>query len=103
MNLDHTLLTTLDEYASVPEDLRSCLNAHGQYSTLRFVLRLSPQIHRILAATPAGIYDRSQISFEQVQAFSTYLHETIHWWQHIGSTAGLILSFGTSTHARARA
>jgi hypothetical protein len=23
---------------------------------------------------------------------STYLHETVHWWQHIGSTYGFILS-----------
>jgi hypothetical protein len=92
MKLDHSLLTTLNENASVPEELRSCLNAHGLYSTLQFVLRLSPRIHRILAATPTSIYDSSQISFEQVQAFSTYLHETVHWWQHIGSTAGLILS-----------
>jgi hypothetical protein len=29
---------------------------------------------------------------EQVLAFSTYMHETIHWWQHIGSTSGLMLS-----------
>lgn len=27
-----------------------------------------------------------------VQAYSTYLHETLHWWQHVGSSAGLILS-----------
>ena len=92
MKFDRSLLTTLDENAGVPEDLRSCLNAHGLYSTLRFVLRLSQRIHRILAATPTGIYEGSQIYFEQVQAFSTLLHETVHWWQHIGSTAGLMLS-----------
>jgi len=32
--------------------------------------------------------DRAEI----VQAYSTYLHETMHWWQHVGSSAGLILS-----------
>ncbi|HWA96374.1 MAG TPA: hypothetical protein VG844_17390 [Terracidiphilus sp.] len=29
---------------------------------------------------------------EAVQAFSTYLHETVHWWQHVGSTSGLVYS-----------
>jgi hypothetical protein len=27
-----------------------------------------------------------------MEAMSTYLHETIHWWQHVGNTAGLFLS-----------
>jgi hypothetical protein len=32
---------------------------------------------------------------------STYLHETVHWWQHIGSTYGLLfsLNFPVQTHA----
>ena len=36
-----------------------------------------------------------------MQAFSTYLHETIHWWQHIGSTYGFMLSmtYPTQSHA----
>jgi hypothetical protein len=34
-------------------------------------------------------------SFETLDAFSTYLHETLHWWQHIGSTTGLMLSFAS--------
>ena len=92
MKPNRSLVTTLEESAAFPEDFRSCINAHGLYSTLQFVLRLSPEVHRILGATPPGIYTGSQISFEQVLAFSTYLHETIHWWQHIGSTAGLMLS-----------
>lgn len=92
MKLNRSLLAALDETANPPADLHSCLNVHGLYSTLHFVLRLSPEIHRVLAATPSGIYNGTQISFEQIQAFSTYLHETVHWWQHIGSTAGLMLS-----------
>lgn len=30
-------------------------------------------------------------------AFSTHFHETIHWWQHIGTTTGLMLSFAYPT------
>ena len=29
---------------------------------------------------------------DRAQAFSTLLHETVHWWQHVGSTYGLMLS-----------
>ncbi|WP_459949100.1 hypothetical protein [Denitratisoma sp. agr-D3] len=35
---------------------------------------------------------RNELSEEQFFAFSTYLHENIHWWQHIGSTTGFLLS-----------
>ncbi len=35
---------------------------------------------------------RNQLSEEQLLAFSTFLHENIHWWQHVGSTTGLLLS-----------
>jgi hypothetical protein len=31
-------------------------------------------------------------SWDVAQAFSTYLHETIHWWQHVGTSAGLMLT-----------
>jgi len=55
---------------------------------MRFVLRLRPDVHRAL--DPAGRDLHS--AGERAQAFSTYLHETIHWWQHTGSTLGLILS-----------
>ncbi len=92
MSWDRSLLTTLDESVTAPEELRGCINAHGLYHRVQFVLRLSPEVHRKLAGTPLGILDSSQVTSEQVQAFSTFLHETIHWWQHIGSTAGLILS-----------
>ena len=42
--------------------------------------------------TPTGIVQAGDIGFRGIQAFSTYLHETIHWWQHVGSTSGLLLS-----------
>lgn len=68
------------------------LKARGLYETQNFVLRLSPAIHRKLASLTPGISTNSRIGFEDVQAMSTFLHETVHWWQHIGSTYGLIFS-----------
>lgn len=36
-------------------------------------------------------------------SFATYLHEIIHWWQHVGSTAGFIYSLGIPTQSLATA
>lgn len=92
MKFNPALLTSLHDQTPVPDDLRSCLNARGLYSTMQFVLRLSPAVHRAIADTPTGIYTLRDLSLEQIESFSTLLHETIHWWQHIGSTSGFLLS-----------
>jgi hypothetical protein len=57
------------------------------------VLRLRPDIHQALDTITPGIRTAGELEFSQIEAFSTYFHETIHWWQHVGSTMGLILSF----------
>jgi hypothetical protein len=92
-----------DPLPSVTDELHATINAHGLYNSLQFVLRLSPEVHRKLAALPNGIGIASSrdVSFDVVQAFSTYLHETVHWWQHMGSTYGLMTSlcFPSQTHA----
>jgi len=67
-------------------------NAHGNYNTYQFTLRLSPKIYRELGSYSPGIKTSGELGFEFAQAMSTFLHETIHWWQHIGSTYGFILS-----------
>lgn len=81
-------------------DLNACLNAHGLYSPRKFVLRLSPEVHRRIASLPAGISTAS-LGFDDLRAYSTYLHETVHWWQHIGSVAGFIsgMTFPVQSHA----
>jgi len=81
-----------------PGDLNACLNSHGLYNPFQFVLRLSPEVHRRMAALPNGIVTGG-IDFDGLQAFSTFLHETIHWWQHIGSTFGLMLSMSYPAQA----
>ena len=73
---------------------------HGLYNSFQFVLRLSPEIHRRIAALPTGIVN-APLNFESVQAYSTYLHETIHWWQYIGSTFGLLMSLSYPAQAHA--
>ena len=92
MNLDRSLLATFEERDDVPVDLHACINSHGLYHRVQFVMRLSPEVHRRLSGISPQLTNNSQVTYEQVQAFSTLLHETVHWWQHIGSTAGLLLS-----------
>jgi hypothetical protein len=94
LDLDHTLLDANRSVPEAPSNFAACLNAHGTYSTIHFVVRLSPRVHQLVDAAPKGIYSSDELDGETVQAFSTYLHETVHWWQHMGSTAGLILSLG---------
>lgn len=83
-----------------PVDLNACLNAHGLYNPIQFVLRLSPEVHRKISAMPTGIVT-GRIDPDSMLAYSTYLHETIHWWQHSGSTTGLMLSLSYPAQAHA--
>ncbi len=90
--------------AALPADesqFRATLDAHGLYNSFQFVLRLSPVIHRTLHGLPKGIVTNKDVGFEGAQAFSTFLHETLHWWQHVGSTYGLMasLSYPAQAHA----
>lgn len=98
MKLNSELLKD-EQYSDYPLDYKSCFNARGLYHSMQFVLRLRPDIHKLLDATENGIHASSKYDFETVQAFSTYLHETTHWWQHIGSTSGLLLSFSYPAQA----
>lgn len=84
------VLNSSDEWHIPP--LYSSWNAKGIYNSMQFAVKLRPDVHRTLEAHPAGIHTSGSIPFTQVDAFSTYLHETVHWWQHVGSTAGLALS-----------
>jgi hypothetical protein len=89
--LKPSLLDTPVQNIESPADLKACLNAHGLYNSFQFVLRLSPEVHRKIEAMPKGIIE-GRPDFDSLRAYSTYLHETIHWWQHSGSTTGLLLS-----------
>lgn len=98
-------LLSADEIPGVGMQFPATFRARGEYMPLAFVLRLSPLVHQALSAMPGnGIYTSGEVGFERAQAFSTYLHETIHWWQHIGSTYGLMssLSYPARAHANHR-
>lgn len=92
MFLDAKLLVEKEEGWTLPPELYSCWNARGLYNPTQFVLRLRPDIQKELESIEPGIKSTGELQFKQIQAFSTYFHETIHWWQHIGSTLGLMLS-----------
>lgn len=82
------LLRSVFEDAQSQDTFAACLNARGLYNSMQFVLRLSPVVHKLVD----GLVDGSNVSWEGMQAYSTYLHETVHWWQHVGSTLGFVIS-----------
>src|SRR6185437_13708098 len=93
-DLDPELMSTFSDIPEAPSEFAAVLNAHGLYNTMQFVVRLSPPVHALVDsyANTSAAHHRGEIPFEALQAYSTYLHETVHWWQHVGSTAGLVLS-----------
>jgi hypothetical protein len=101
VKLDPQLLSRDQPIQAGLDNLNATLKAHGLYNTFQFVLRLSPAVHHKIGELPKGIVSSRELGFDGVQAFSTYLHETIHWWQHVGSTHGLMrsLSYPTQAHA----
>ena len=91
LNFFHTLLDPENSFEG--GDFASCLNARGVYESRRFALRLNPRIHNLVdIVVKKSAEGDSNFSSEEIQAYSTYLHETIHWWQHKGSTSGFIRS-----------
>lgn len=91
-DLRHDLLDPQADHYKVPLTFSATLRGHGSYETTRFVLRLSPKNHELMDKLEANAYGEGPIPWEAVQAYSTYIHETVHWWQHVGSTSGLLLS-----------
>ena len=90
--LEPELLNSINDNYEITSTLKSCLNAHGMYETMRFVLRLSPRNHELMEVIEEKGFQPDNVSSEVLQAYSTYIHETVHWWQHVGSTSGLLFS-----------
>src|ERR1043165_3846329 len=74
------------------DDLYSNSSIRGLYSPMQFVVRLRQDYHELLNSGPTGVLKPGDVSTEALFAFSTFFHETVHWWQHIGSTTGLMLT-----------
>lgn len=84
------LTREINEYYDEDNSLqKQCL---GSYNPMQFVLRLNKEIHQVLKGIKPGIWYSSELNEEQIQASSTFLHEKIHWWQHVGSNYGLLAS-----------
>lgn len=92
---------SLTDIRGEASEFNATLDAHGLYNSIQFVLRLSPEVHRRLSSMTSGVVSSAEVGFDGAKAFSTFLHETIHWWQHVGSTHGLMtsLSYPSQTHA----
>lgn len=75
MKLDPELLN-LNFYDQ--NEFNAIFNAHGLYNTEQFVLRLSPKNHGLIDEILEEGFDKNNISDSTLQAYSTYLHETIH-------------------------
>lgn len=100
-SLDSSLYEPLFGEPSL-DTFEACLNARGVYESQRFALRLSPVVHELVN----NVVEKSKagdtaFTGEELQAYSTYLHETVHWWQHKGSTSGFIRSvlYPIQTHS----
>lgn len=76
-----------------PDDLYSSPDCRGLYSPLQFVVRLRKDFHDLLNTNTQSFVKGKDADSQLIWAFSTFFHETIHWWQHVGSTTGLMLSF----------
>lgn len=91
MQLNRTLLDDIqlnDMYDRIGPDSET----RGSYNHIFYVLRLHPEVHKILSRVESGENTDDLIEGEISQAISTLFHENLHWWQYIGSTSGLIMS-----------
>lgn len=83
MKLDPKLVCNI-ENQSIFESSLNGTKARGSYNTMKFAMNLRVDIRKAM--------DTEENPYEKTQAFSTFLHETIHWWQHMGSNFGFIYS-----------
>ena len=85
--------SNIDNHWPLSDDLYAAPGPRGSYNSLHFVVRLRPEFLELLESSPSEFQTFSEVSdLELAWAFSTFFHETIHWWQHIGSTTGFMLS-----------
>ena len=98
---DAELLRLTDAVSDLRHQSFSNRRVLGQYETSRFVMRLTPKLHELIESAGEGRKRVDQLGTDAIQAYSTFIHETIHWWQHVGSTSGLLrsLSFPGQTIA----
>lgn len=90
-----------DNHWGLSDELYASPGTRGSYNPLHFVVRLRPEFFAALESSRDDFLVASDPSqYDLASAFSTFFHETIHWWQHIGSTTGFMLSmaYPAATH-----
>ncbi|MCZ7646219.1 MAG: hypothetical protein M5U26_13205 [Planctomycetota bacterium] len=91
--LNDTKISEGNPHWMLEDDLYANATVRGSYSPIHFVVRLDPRLRAALDRVGTRVVKGGELDPETTLSFSTYFHETIHWWQHIGSTAGLMLTF----------
>lgn len=79
------------EHWTIADDLYSSSKARGTFNPLHFLVHLREHDHTLLQRVTDQILSENTDD-ALINAFSIYFHETIHWWQHVGSTLGFMLS-----------
>lgn len=69
---------------------------YGLFDPLTFVVRLDEKIQKLIEENHKHPI---QWSTEELFATVTLLHETIHWWQYIGTTFGLFESLSIASQS----
>ena len=93
MKLNPKILNYEVDSWSLCSSLYSKSTTRGSYDPMRCVVRIHPELQMVLDSVDYGLHLAREVPVNALSAYSTYIHETIHWWQHIGSTLGLLLSF----------
>jgi hypothetical protein len=70
LKLQHELLDSINVEQQGAPTFATCLNAHGMYETTRFVLRLSPRNHELMAMIEANAFELGDIPSEAIQDHS---------------------------------
>lgn len=88
-------------YNSAPE--LNHTGIQGKFDPLNALLLLENRIANILERGDRPEFGVVEAGDPELLAFSTYLHEIIHWWQHVGTTTGLICGLSIPVQANATA
>lgn len=73
----------------------------GRFDPLLSVVQLSPAVSEALGTQDGALPNIGCEAAGSIgtRAYATSLHETIHWWQHIGSSVGLLSGLTTAAQA----
>lgn len=74
------------------QDFYRLAELRGEYNFQHFVVRLRADLFRALNELSDGSRSALDHDSTTMSAFASYFHETLHWWQLIGTTSGLLLS-----------